>query len=301
MRASAAHAATGSSKAAAGSPAVCGTASAPLLEPEALHLINVDNRTNANSPITSGPKSAHSLGYTGTGVKIAVFPDGMDPNLPDFQRNAHSAITDYRDFTGEGAAPTGGGEAFGDVSSLVSQGQTTYNLDQEINPGRSPTAGGTCDVKVLGVAPGADVDVMKVFGASNVELHERDPAGGRLGDPARPRRHPVDVVRVSAPLPNTAAGEPLTAILKNAMSDGIVVVASTGDSSPSNTEGSPALDPGVIGVAASTSYRSSPRRTSSCTTWPRRSTTAAARPRTSSGRALPAGSTTRSRRCPARA
>jgi sugar (pentulose or hexulose) kinase len=59
----------------------------------------------------------------------------------------------------------------------------------------------------------------------------------------------------STPVPNTAAGQPLTAILKNAMSDGIVVVASTGDSSPSNTEGSPALDPGVIGVAASTSYR----------------------------------------------
>jgi len=39
------------------------------------------------------------------------------------------------------------------------------------------------------------------------------------------------------------------------MSDGIVVVASTGDSSPSNTESSPALDPGVIGAAGSTSYR----------------------------------------------
>ena len=253
MRASAAHAATGSSKAAAGSPAVCGTASAPLLEPEALHLIGVDNRTDANSPITSGPKSAHSLGYTGTGVKIAVFPDGMDPNLPDFQRNAHSAITDYRDFTGEGAAPTGGGEAFGDVSSIVSQGQTTYNLDQAINPAFAK-AGGTCDVKVLGVAPGADVDVMKVFGATNVGFTSELLQGV---DWAIQQDH-VDILSMSfgsAPLPNTAAGDPLSAILKNAMSDGIVVVASTGDSSPSNTEGSPALNPGVIGVAASTSYR----------------------------------------------
>ncbi|HEY4236933.1 MAG TPA: S8 family serine peptidase [Gaiellaceae bacterium] len=242
-----------SSHAAAGSHAVCGTATAPLLEPQALHLINADNRTNANSPIKSGPKSAHSLGYTGAGVKVAVFPDGMDPNLPDFQRNGHSAVGDYRDFTGEGTGKTGGGEAFGDVSSLVSQGQTTYNLDQEINPDFA-TTGGTCDVKVLGVAPGADVDVMKVFGAGNVSFTSEILRGV---DWAIQNDH-ADILSMSfgsTPVPNTAAGQPLTAILKNAMSDGIVVVASTGDSSPSNTEGSPALDPGVIGVAASTSYR----------------------------------------------
>lgn len=252
MRAPVSHAATGSTAAAAGR-AICGSATAPLLEPQALHLINADNRTNANSPITSGPKSAHSLGYTGAGVKIAVFPDGMDPNLPNFQRNGHSAVSDYRDFTGEGKGQTGGGEAFGDVSSLVSQGQTTYNLDQEINPAFA-TAGGTCDVKVLGVAPGADVDVMKVFGSSNSSFTSVILQGV---DWAIQQDH-VDVLSMSfgsTPLPNTAAGQPLTAILKNAMSQGIVVVASTGDSSPSNTEGSPALDPGVVGVAASTSYR----------------------------------------------
>jgi subtilisin family serine protease len=247
------HAATGSAKAAAGSSAVCGTATAPLLEPQALHLIKADNRTNANSPIKSGPKSAHSLGYTGAGVSVAVFPDGMDPDLPDFQRNGQSAVSDYRDFTGEGTGQTGGGEAFGDVSSLVAQGQTTYNLDQEINPDFATTRG-TCDVKVLGVAPGADVDVMKVFGASNLSFTSEILQGV---DRAIQTDH-ADILSMSfgsTPLPNTAAGQPLTAILKNAMSDGIVVVASTGDSSPSNTEGSPALDPGVIGVAASTSYR----------------------------------------------
>jgi len=247
------HAATGSAKAAAGSPAVCGTATAPLLEPQALRLIKADNRTNANSPVTSGPRSAHSLGYTGAGVNVAVFPDGMDPNLPDFQRNGQSAVSDYRDFTGEGTGQTGGGEAFGDVSSLVAQGKTTYNLEQEINPSFA-TTGGTCDVKVLGVAPGADVDVMKVFGASNASFTSEILQGV---DWAIQKDH-ADILSMSfgsTPVPNTAAGQPLTAILKNAMSDGIVVVASTGDSSPSNTEGSPALDPGVIGVAASTSYR----------------------------------------------
>jgi len=248
------HATAGSSKAAVSGSKVCGTASAPLLEPEALHLINADNRTNADSPIRSGPKSAHSLGYTGAGVNIAVFPDGMDPNLPDFQRNGQSAIADYRDFSGDGtSAQTGGGEAFGDVSSLVSQGKTTYNLDQEINPDFA-TTGGTCDVKVLGVAPGADVDVMKVFGNSNYSFTSVILQGI---DWAIQHDH-ADILSISigfGGLPSTAAEQPMTAILKNAMDHGTVVVASTGDSSPSNTEGSPALDPGVIGAAASTSYR----------------------------------------------
>src|SRR5204863_5479892 len=192
--------------------------------------------------------------YTGAGVNIAVFPDGMDPNLPDFKRNGQSAVTDYRDFSGEGLnAQTGGGEAFGDVSSLVAQGNTTYNLDQEINPDFA-TTGGTCAVKVLGVAPGADVDVMKVFGSSNSSFTSVILQGI---DWAIQHDH-ADILSISigfGGLPTSAAEQPLTAILENAMADGTTVVASTGDSSPSNTEGSPALDPGVIGVAASTSYR----------------------------------------------
>jgi hypothetical protein len=234
--------------------AICGTATAPLLEPQALHLINADNRTNADAPITSGPKSAHSLGYTGAGVNIAVFPDGMDPALPDFQRNGHSAVTDYQDFSGEGPnAKTAGGEAFGDVSSLVAQGAQTYNLDQEINPAFAQ-AGGTCDVKVLGVAPGADVDVMKVFGDSDSSFTSTILQGI---DWAIQHDH-ANILSISIGffgVPSSAAEQPLTAILKNAMANGTVVVASTGDASPSNTEESPALDPGVIGAAASTSYR----------------------------------------------
>jgi hypothetical protein len=253
-RATVPHRTADSAKAAAGGSRVCGTASAPLLEPEALHLIDVDNRTNADAPVGSGPKSAHSLGYTGAGVNIAVFPDGMDPNIPDFQRNGHSAVADYQDFSGEGtSAVTGGGEAFGDVSSLVSQGTTTYNLDQQINPDFA-TNGGTCDVKVLGVAPGANVDVMKVFGDTNDSFTSVILQGI---DWAIQHDH-ANILSISigfGGLPTSAAEQPLTAILKNAMADGTTVVASTGDSSPSNTESSPALDSGVIGAAASTSFR----------------------------------------------
>ncbi|MGH9298154.1 MAG: S8 family serine peptidase [Acidimicrobiales bacterium] len=235
-------------------PQLCGTSTAPLLEPEALHLINADDRTNADSPYRSGPASAHSLGYTGAGVNIAVFPDGMDPNLPDFQRNGHSVVTDYEDFTGEGtSSQTPGGEAFGDVSSLAAQGHETYNLDQEINPDFA-SSGGTCDVKVLGVAPGASVDVMKVFGESNDSFTSVILQGI---DWAIQHDH-ANILSISIgffAVPSAAAEQPLTAILENAMSNGTVVVASTGDASPSNTEESPALDNGVIGAAASTSYR----------------------------------------------
>lgn len=234
--------------------AVCGTANAPLLEPEALHLINADDRTNANSPYTSGPLSAHSLGYTGAGVNIAVFPDGMDPTLPDFQRNGHSVVTDYEDFTGEGPnAVTGGGEAFGDVSSLASQAVTTYNLDQEINPSFA-TPGGTCDIKILGVAPGATVDVMKVFGDTNSSFTSEIMQGISW---AIQEDH-ANILSISigfSGVPTSADLQPLTALLDNAIANGTSVVASTGDASPSNTEESPALDPGVIGAAASTSYQ----------------------------------------------
>jgi hypothetical protein len=95
---------------------------------------------------------------------------------------------------------------------------------------------------------------MKVFGTNNVSFTSVVLQGI---DWAINHDH-ANILSISfgsGGLPTSAAEQPLTAILNNAMADGTVVVASTGDSSPSNTEGSPALDPGVIGAAASTSYR----------------------------------------------
>ena len=53
----------------------------------------------------------------------------------------------------------------------------------EINPDFA-TPGGTCGVKVLGVAPGANVDVMKVFGSNKWKIVD---TGGGL------RRWQVDL------------------------------------------------------------------------------------------------------------
>ena len=131
----------------------------------------------------------------------------MDPNLPDFQRGGNSAVTDYQDFSGEGTgAPTGGGEAFGDVSSIVSQAQTTYNLDDLINPDF------------------AERRRLRREGARRRAGGERRRDEGlrrqqRLGftseilqgvDWAIQQDH-VDILSMSfgsAPLPNTAAGQP---------------------------------------------------------------------------------------------
>ena len=83
------HAATPNAGATSSTPEGSGTPadacpadpSQPLLEPEALQSMNVDFGPG-------GPPAAHSLA-NGTGVKVAVFPDGLDPNIPDFQRNGH--------------------------------------------------------------------------------------------------------------------------------------------------------------------------------------------------------------------
>ena len=73
--------------------------------------MNVDFGPGSSQP------AAHDLA-TGKGVKIAVFPDGLDPNIPNFMRGGVSAIFDYQDFSGEGvAAQTGAAEAFGDAST----------------------------------------------------------------------------------------------------------------------------------------------------------------------------------------
>jgi hypothetical protein len=249
-----AAAAAGAAPTVGGGYATCPAAGAPpLVEPEALSLINA---YNSDPSVTT----AQSLGYTGAGVKIAVFPDGMDPTLPNFQRsNGHggteSAITDYQDFSGDGInAVTGGGEAFGDVSSLVAQGTTVYNLDQEINPAFANTASGaSCDIRVLGVSPGADVDVMKVFGNTGYAFDSTILEGI---DYAVSVDH-VNILSESFgedDIPNPA-NDPISLMNEQAVEDGITVIASTGDASPSNSEGEPALDPWVIGAAASTSYQ----------------------------------------------
>ncbi len=83
----------------AGDPAqqVCPSNPAqPLIEPEARTLLNVD--------------AANQLA-DGSGIKVGIIADGIDPSNPDLIRpGGQHVITDYRDFSGQGPRrpPTAG-------------------------------------------------------------------------------------------------------------------------------------------------------------------------------------------------
>ena len=130
--------------------------SKPLLEPEALQTMHVAY----NDPTI--PQAANLA--TGAGVKVAFFADGVDINNPDFIRPDGSHVfIDYRDFTGDGPnAPSGAAEAFGDASSVAAQGRQVYDLSTFVNPAHPLPPG--CNIRVRGVAPGASLIGMKVFG-----------------------------------------------------------------------------------------------------------------------------------------
>jgi hypothetical protein len=95
--------------------------------------------------------------------------DGLDINHPDFIRGGLPIFTDYADFTAEGPdAPTDGREAFGDASSIAAQGNVVYDLSQVVNPAHPLPPG--CTVRVRGVAPGASLVALKIFGQSTQPL-----------------------------------------------------------------------------------------------------------------------------------
>jgi hypothetical protein len=217
---------------------ICGTAKQPLLQPEAL------KQLAAATP---------HHGVTGKGVKIAVFPDGLDPNIKDFVRaNGSHAIFDYRDFTGDGRfGLTLGGEAFGDASSIISQGRQTFDLSKEINPGLPLP--NNCDIRIKGVAPGASLAVMKVFGGDSTF----DSTILQGLDWAVSHDH-VNVLSESFgsnPIPDPG-NDPVSVFDAEAVAHGISVVASTGDAGTTNTIGGPAAaSKGIIAAAASTSFQ----------------------------------------------
>lgn len=220
--------------------------SKPLLEPEALQLMNVDFGPKAAQP------AAHDLA-TGKGVKVAIFPDGLDPNLPDFIRpDGTHAIFDYVDFSGDGPnGVTNGIEAFGDASSLISQGTQTYDLSGEVNPAHPLPPG--CNIRIKGVAPDASVAVIKVFGNVNSALNSEILQGM---DYAVNHDH-VNILSESFggnPVPNPGT-DPIALFDQDAVAAGITVVASSGDAGVTNTIGTPATNSAVISTAATTSYQ----------------------------------------------
>jgi hypothetical protein len=215
----------------------------PILEPEALQT----TRTAFEDPSTP---SAQQIA-TGRGVKVAFIADGLDPNLTDFVRaDGSKVIVDYQDFSGEGPnSVTSGAEAFGDASAIAAQGRGVYDVANFVNPAYALPAG--CDIRVLGMAPGASVIAIKAGGEllpNSAILQAIDYAISKH----------VDVLNESFGgnvTPDNSTRDTIQLFNHAATQAGITVTVSSGDAGITGTIGSPSTNPDVISVGASTNSR----------------------------------------------
>ena len=221
---------------------VCSATTAQV--PEAL-------QTTQTQSDDSDAKTARSLGATGAGVTVAFMAEGIDVNNPEFVRPDGSPVfTDYQDFSGDGtSATTTGGEAFLDATSIAAQGTNSYDVSHATN---SPDVG-KCKIRVIGVAPGASMVALKVFGNDTAST------SGFLEaiDYAVNTDH-VNVLNQSFgynPIPDTTM-DVIRQADAAAVAAGTTITVSSGDAGVNNTIGSPATSPGVISVGASTTLRS---------------------------------------------
>jgi subtilase family protein/peptidase inhibitor I9 len=224
-------------------PGACAPRGKVQLEPEALKTMSVDS----DNPKA---KTARSLGITGSGVTVGWIADSLDPNNPDFIRpNGQHVFVDFKDFSGFGtSAPTSGAEAFGDASAIAAQGREVYDVSHySALPLNRP-----CNIRVEGVAPGANLVGLVAFGASNVAP---DSSILEAIDYAITTAH-VNVLNESFGINNYPDdGGSLDLIAQaddQAVAAGVTVVESTGDAGVTNTTGEAATDPNVISVGAST-------------------------------------------------
>ncbi len=225
---------------------VCAPAGQAQLDPQALQTIHADS----DQP---GAQTARSLGFTGTGVTVAFIADGLDINNPDFIRaNGQHVFVDYKDFSGEGTSvPTGGAEAFGDASSIAAQGREVYNVAGY----GAHAVTGTCDIRIEGVAPGANLAALDIFGSEDAGYNS---SFLQAIDYAVATDH-VNVLNESLGTNNYPDDQASLDAIKqandNAVAAGTAVTVSSGDAGVTNTVGTPSSDPNVISVGATTTYR----------------------------------------------
>ncbi|MER5885265.1 S8 family serine peptidase [Streptomyces sp. NPDC001941] len=214
----------------------------PLVEPEGLEL------TRTLSP--TGAPDARDLA-DGRGVTVGVLGGSIDRTTPDLMRGGASVVTRYKDFTGEGTdAPGFIIEAFGNAGTIAAQGTTAHDLSGFVSPSRPLPPG--CTVRIEGVAPGADLAVQKVF--SSVAAPVSTILAAIDWSVVHDR---VDVLNESLAaytLPDTAA-DAIRTFNAAAVRAGVTVVVASGNAGPHGTFSSPATDPEVIGVGASTQGR----------------------------------------------
>jgi len=225
-------------------PGACATGKTVQLDPEAIENIHAATQSGTGD-------AAQALGYTGAGVKVAFIADGVNPDNPDFIRaNGQHVFVDYQDFSGAGTnAPTDGAEAFLDSSSIAAQGREVYNV-ASYGVGLSTP----CKIRILGVAPGASLVGLNVFGQAEDAYNS---VFLEAINYAVNHDH-VNVINESFgdnPFPDSSSLD-LTELANDAaVKAGVTITVSSGDAGPTNTIGSPATDPNIISAGASTTYR----------------------------------------------